>query len=324
MCHTVLSDRFRYKDADKEEYICRTCSKDLKQNRMPAQAVANGLEVSNVPAELQGLTRLEVRCIGLRVPFMMITALPKGKRGKIRGACVNVPASLEPIAEVLPRVPENMDMVILKFKRIVISKNNYMCDYIRPYKVMTALRWLKTNNPHYVNVKIDENWLQKFAEDDSFESVIESSQVDIAIEEPPKEVELEDEDLELSDTKSNRKRDEPVQSIDVDNVQCLSNENSSDDEDERQYQEDVKESERKADITIGSSVTCIQFENPDEVAFSIAPGQNAIPKFILMDECFEALAFPNLLPYGKFGFDVLEPRERELNLRRYVNHATFE
>ena len=107
--------------------------------------------------------------------------------------------------------------------------------------------------------------------------------------------------------------------IDMDNVQCLSNKNSSDDEDERQYQEDVKESERKADITIGSSVTCIQFENPDEVAFSIAPGQNAIPKFILMDECFEALAFPNLLPYGKFGFDVLEPRERELNLRRYVN-----
>ena len=45
----------------------------------------------------------------------------------------------------------------------------------------------------------------------------------------------------------------------------------------------------------------------------------AIPKFILMDESFEALAFPNLLPYGKFGFDVIEPRERELNLRRYVN-----
>ena len=206
VCHTVFSDRFRYKDADKEEeYICRTCSKDLKQNRMPAQAVANGLEVSNVPAELQGLTRLEVRCIGLRVPFMMITALPKGKRGKIRGACVNVPASLEPIAEVLPRVPENMDMVILKFKRIVVSKNNYMCDYIRPYKVMTALRWLKTNNPHYVNVQIDENWLQKFAEDDSFESVIESSQVDITIGEPPKEVELGHEDLDMSDTKSNRK-----------------------------------------------------------------------------------------------------------------------
>ena len=112
---------------------------------------------------------------------------------------------------------------------------------------------------------------------------------------------------------------EQVQCVDMDNVQCLSNENSSDDEDERQYQEDVKESERKADITIGSSVTCIQFENPDEVAFSIAPGQNAIPKFILMDECFEALAFPNLLPYGKFGFDVLQPRDRELNLRRYVN-----
>ena len=206
---------------------------------------------------------------------MMITALPKGKRGKIRGACVNVPASLEPIAEVLPRVPENMDMVILKFKRIVVSKNNYMCDYIRPYKVMTALRWLKANNPHYVNVQIDENWLKKFAEDDSFENVIESNQMDMTISELHKEVKLDD---DVSETKSNRMSCEPAQCIDKDNVQYLSNKDSSDDEDERQYQEDVKESERKADITIGSSVTCIQFENPDEVAFSIAPGQNGNSK----------------------------------------------
>ena len=83
VCHTVFSDRFRYKDADKEEeYICRTCSKDLKQNRMPAQAVANGLEVPNVPVELQGLTRLEVRCIGLRVPFYDDHSTAKRKERK--------------------------------------------------------------------------------------------------------------------------------------------------------------------------------------------------------------------------------------------------
>ena len=66
---------------------------------MPVQAVANGLELPEIPPELQGLTRLECRCISLRIPFMQIRALPRGGRGKIRGPCVNVPASLEPISD---------------------------------------------------------------------------------------------------------------------------------------------------------------------------------------------------------------------------------
>ena len=39
--------------------------------------------------------------------------------------------------------------------------------------------------------------------------------------------------------------------------------------------------------------------NPDEVAFFIAPGQDAIPKFILMDNDLEVLSFPNLFPKGE-------------------------
>ena len=53
--------------------------------------------------------------------------------------------------------------------------------------------------------------------------------------------------------------------------------------------------------------------------FSIAPGQNSGPKFILMDPDFEHLAFPNYFPRGYGGYDVLEPRKTKLDLRRYVN-----
>ena len=150
VCGRALSNRYGFKDNEKEdEYICTTCDRKLRKNEMPCQAVANGLEIPNVPRELQGLRRLECRCIGLRIPFMSIRALPKGGQGKIRGPCINVPASLEPIADVLPRIPENIDLVLLKFKRMITYKSNYLCDYIRPEKVMNALRWLKMNNPHY-------------------------------------------------------------------------------------------------------------------------------------------------------------------------------
>ena len=140
VCSRALSDRYCFKDNEKEhEYICTTCDRKLRKNEMPCQAVANGLQIPKVPRELQGLTRLECRCIGLRIPFMSIRALPKGGQGKIRGPCVNVPATLEPIADVLPQIPENIDLVLLKFKRMITYKSNYLCDYIRPEKVMKML-----------------------------------------------------------------------------------------------------------------------------------------------------------------------------------------
>ena len=70
---------------------------------------------------------------------------------------------------------------------------------------------------------------------------------------------------------------------------------NSDAEEVENLEEAQKDHDRRADITIGCTSTCVQFTDPDEVAFSIAPGQDAIPKFILMDKDFEVLAFPNLV-----------------------------
>ena len=79
------------------------------------QAKANGLQLSAVPRELSGLNALELRLICLRVPFMKMVALPSGKQrciplpsGKqrcIHGPAVNVPAKVDTICDVLPRLP---------------------------------------------------------------------------------------------------------------------------------------------------------------------------------------------------------------------------
>ena len=341
VCGRVLSDTYRYKDMEtNEEYICVTCDKDLKKGKMPVQAVANGLDLPEIPPELQGLTRLECRCISLRIPFMHIRALPRGGRGKIRGPCVNVPATLEPISHILPRVPENMDLVFLKFKRIITYKNNYMRDYIRPYKVMAALHWLKENNPHYEDVLIDTNWLKRFEHQAIFEHIIEEDEGEsgdlkgdekreedgegkLEVHEDQKGVNSrknsnkkhveEEMDIDSGEIKKNNRRDIK----DQDNQESDS-EDSEIGEDEN-LEEAQKDYDRRADITIGSTSTCLQFIDPDEVAFSIAPGQDAIPKFILMDDDFEVLSFPNLFPKGVGGHGVNTPRERDICLRRYVN-----
>ena len=42
-----------------------------------------------------------------------------------------------------------------------------MCNYVRPNVELTALRWLKVNNPLYANVIINNNWLSDSARDDN-------------------------------------------------------------------------------------------------------------------------------------------------------------
>ena len=60
--------------------------------------------------------------------------------------------------------------------------------------------------------------------------------------------------------------------------------------------------DEKAEVTIGATSTCMQFKNLDDLVISIAPGQDAVPKYILMDNDFEVLAFPDLFPGGFGGF----------------------
>jgi hypothetical protein len=41
-----------------------------------------------------------------------------------------------------------------------------MYDYISPEKVLTALRWLKQNNPLYADIDINDDWLQQAVTND--------------------------------------------------------------------------------------------------------------------------------------------------------------
>ena len=282
----VLDWRYRFRDENKvdskgnvREFICQTCHNDLKKGVLPAQAVANGLEVPAVPEALKGLTRLEVRCIALRIPFMNIRALRKGGLGKISGPCINVPVSLEPIAEVLPRVPQDTELILLKFKRMLLSKSNYLCDYIRPQKVMCALRWLKENNSLYRDVIIDEDWFQKFECDDLYQEVCEDSEIGKA-EEQSVQVELvceekEDgesnvgeeveENKEIMGDNSNGEDNMKVECNNMDREDVLEDgcgaevddDKVDSDEDEANMKEAQEEEDRRAEVRIGSSVTCI-------------------------------------------------------------------
>jgi hypothetical protein len=191
-CEKELLDKvlpIAYISNDGNIWICKICDAALKRGKMPAQSLANGLQLSEIPHELSSLNSLEVRLISLRIPFMKLVALPVGKQRSIHGPAVNVPAKLDTVCSQLPRLPSQSELIPLKLKRKLTYKSHYMYDYVSPDKVLNALRWLKANNPFYKDITINLGWLADAIEDD--EEILSS-----LIENPP----TTSNDLEVTST----------------------------------------------------------------------------------------------------------------------------
>ncbi len=137
---TVLSEQYRYVSIDGKTWICKTCHSNLSRKKMPIQAKANGLQLEIIPDELKDLNTLELRLVSLRIPFMKMVALPSGKQRCIHGPAVNVPSQVDSVCTLLPRLPSQTELVPLKLKRKLRYKGHHMYDFIRPDKVMCALK----------------------------------------------------------------------------------------------------------------------------------------------------------------------------------------
>ena len=78
---------------------------------------------------------------------------------------VLLPSKIDTLCTVLPCLPSQSELIALKFKRKLSYKSHYMYDYVTPQNILDALRYLKTNNPYYKNVNINNSWLTQALED---------------------------------------------------------------------------------------------------------------------------------------------------------------
>ena len=162
----VILEAFMYTSTDGRTWICVTCDRSLQKGNMPRQAKANGLGLFDIPPELSQLNEVEIRLLSRRIPFMKIVALPKGRQKAIHGPAVNVPTQLDTICNLLPRLPNECEIIPMKLKRRLCYKSYYMYDSIHPQKIIDALKWLIQNNKHYHDVKLNNNWAQEYNDED--------------------------------------------------------------------------------------------------------------------------------------------------------------
>ena len=137
---------------------------------------ANGLELDTVPETLVDLNELEVRLISQRLMFMSIRELQKG----MKGPAVNVPARLEHVQTMLPRIPADAQMVTVNLKRKLGYKSAYMTDCIAPDRVKMGLEQLCKDNPLYADVIVNDHWVSDWQQHDPevFDAVFENTSAD--------------------------------------------------------------------------------------------------------------------------------------------------
>ena len=271
------------------EYICSSCHKALKAKKVPNLAVVNGLEVDEIPHQIDELNSLEAVFISRRIPFMKILALPRGKQKAVHGCVVNVPIEPEQLVSILPRVPFSETFITVRVKRKLMYRGHVFSQTIRPDKIRTALRILKydLHNPLYEDVLLNENWIQESCEHDQdlWDSLVTNPITEDIFEH---------------------------------NGNDSSTADISADDQENQTEQDNEIEDERTKLSGLPFDSCIQ---PKDIVaeqkhiLNIAPGEGKKPQSFISDKHAEELSFPQLFPTGRFGFSFDRPKK--ISLKKY-------
>ena len=162
--------RYEVKSVDDKIYLCSTCKISLLAGRIPAMAVANGLQLNIDPARPQ-LTELENNLIAHNINFQKMVLLQNSRwlAGKGRMICVPVkPGDIMNTVKQLPRLPSEAGLVPIKLKRKKQYKGHEKKEMIRPEKIFQALQYLRQHgHPFYQFYDSKESYLVRCKEKDA-------------------------------------------------------------------------------------------------------------------------------------------------------------
>ena len=138
-----------------------TVQKQIKTKKTKPldQASANGLQLHDIPHDLQNILPLERRVTSPQIPFITILFMRQyGGHYKVNGPPVNVPATLDQIIEILPCMTSELQLHPVKLNCNLEYKSHYMYDMIYRDCVTSAITWLKEHNSPYSDIKLNEHW----------------------------------------------------------------------------------------------------------------------------------------------------------------------
>ncbi|XP_066930953.1 uncharacterized protein [Clytia hemisphaerica] len=283
-------------DCDSEEiyWICNSCDKAIKKEQLPVQAQANNLHLSPKLPELEELCPIEMMLVSQIIPFMFIVPKHKGGQQGLKGQCVMVPANLDKIQKVLPRVCNDEFLISLALKRRLSDKSSVNKQNIRPAFVTKALQKLVEVNKFYENVSPNSRWEdESLRSDPELWSLLTDKNAQPPEDESDSDDNIEGNDHNLERQMKNSNSSQPTLLYDIDGA-TISSDNAI----------DIAHQQSTTDIT------------SDQVV-NIAPCENEIPVSFYSEPDWEALAYPAHYPDAKNHFN--SPRDKNITPSKYIH-----
>ena len=159
-------------------YLCGTCKKYLKANKLPPLSAKNGLSIESMPENLN-LTELEAVLCSRNIIFAKIHRLPKSLWSGSKEMVVNVPLNSGDLRNTLDKIktfprqpieggllPVSEQCISVKLKRKLAYKGHHLHKTINPEKVVKATEYFKAiGNPLYQDIDINSNYTPQFPSD---------------------------------------------------------------------------------------------------------------------------------------------------------------
>ena len=262
------------------EWLCHSCKHEIYQDQYPKLSKANKVYFPDRPPELN-LYPLEETLISPLLPFMTIRTLPVGgltKEGQklIVGNVVHVPNDIASTVRILPRNLDDLGTIPVKLKRRKHQKTAVFQENIRPAKTLTALKWLLQHSDLYKDLQIqinEESWLEDIHHGTSENRSFVEGQLLIQTQQS------EDPDVDSSLLPEDNFEEIPAHELAQGNSDTMLEEYAP--------MQIYQEAELQA-----SHQEKGPGETPDNMVYSVAPGENKVPVF--RDELSEYRCFPTI------------------------------
>ncbi|XP_078502941.1 uncharacterized protein LOC144761457 [Lissotriton helveticus] len=147
-------------DLSSDQRICKYCYDKLNQNRMPARAVHNNLELVDIPRELMDLNTYESILIQCVHPFQAIVRMepkigklpPTDLQRGLKGRVVYLPLDLKKNIDTIGIEKVEEEPLVVLVNGVPTKSKKIWKDLVDVRKVKKATLYLVKNNEYYKDV----------------------------------------------------------------------------------------------------------------------------------------------------------------------------
>ena len=222
---------------------------------------------------------------------------------------------------MLPQMPNELHLHPLKLKCKLEYKSHYMYNMIRKDTVVEAITWIKQHNPHYADIILNDDWYSSITNSELATLVHEHAPHQGTNQSTVVKINTHTHDPLVDDTEqlhAQQSTDDILQ-VEVNKAVVMEDNTNDNEETDSNLQEEQAALDHNQEMTEDALPSMVQIENLENRIYQCAPGENNIPKYILLDEDFEVLAFPDFFPYGEGGY--YSQRNTKLPIRKYFQQS---